>query len=79
MFSFQAVHSALLKRFDLQLFLESPDGGEVDASAVREAHDELRTPRFVEFCEMLRTQGMILERRVHRLEAKHLFNNVKSC
>ena len=44
------------------------DDGKIDPVVAREAHAALRLPCFLEFCEMARSLGNVLERTAHRLE-----------
>jgi len=58
----------LRRKFNLQLFLTSEDGGKVGAAVVRDAFDALNTEHFLELCELVRSHGKILELNAHRLE-----------
>ena len=62
------IFQVLVERFDLEKFIHGDTEGKIDVKIVRAAHAAINTPDFVGFCEMVRSQGKILERCAHRLE-----------
>ena len=49
------------ERLDVEKLLIQPDG-KVEANVIREAHQALHTPQFLELSMMIRTTGHILQK-----------------